>query len=128
MWKEEDLELGRSNNPTTAMMDESDKLPASRKVSSGACSSTGGGEVEVIVFDEEGRPSNEDAAATAAEVRRCSAASSTTSSLKTCEALAEKVGRTATFLTELKTLSASLEEQPMNQEDEELNKGRQVLN
>lgn len=40
--------------------------------------------------------------------------------------LAEKVTRTTNFLNELKTLSSAIEEQPQNQEDEGLNKDRQV--
>ena len=67
-------------------------------------------EVEVIVYNEDGLREREDVKHPRLQIHH----------------LGEKVSRTTNFLQELKTLSASLQEQPMKQEDDDVTKDRQV--
>ena len=126
------LREGRRTEDETTDELRNDHEAVSRKESS--YSTTSGG-VEVVVYDTEGktRPSlgsSEDEGLGGGGAL-ASGSSDTESSDRIkdqAKRLAEKVSRTTNFLNELKTLSSAIEEQPQNQEDESLNKNRQVSN
>ena len=89
-----------------------------RKVSS--CSNASNSEVEVVVYNENGlsvAPDNMESDPDRLEVKR---------DARNVTSLGEKVARTSQFLRELQTLSSSLQEQPMTEEDEEVKKDRKV--
>ena len=123
------LREGRTEEETTDELRNVHEA-VSRKESS--YSTTSG--VEVVVYDTEGktRPSlgsSEDEGLGGGALASGSSDTESSDRIKDqAKRLAEKVSRTTNFLNELKTLSSAIEEQPQNQEDESLNKNRQVSN
>jgi len=140
MWTEEEVVMRRRQSsacdetPHTHESGDSDDVKPSRKESSGASTTSGGVaslDVEVIVYDEDGRRSSSVSATdrpTGLPSAAATAMAAASSHLRAqTQSLADKVTRTTNFLNELKTLSSSLQEQPMKEEDEDINKDRQVF-
>ena len=88
--------------------------------------------VEVVVYDTEGKTRPSLGSSEDEGIGAVASGSSDTEAMDRdkvkdqAKRLADKVTRTTNFLNELKTLSSAIEEQPQNQEDEGLNKDRQV--